>query len=124
MHTRISQIVSTFGLLLILSTPLVADDSAVRIAEEPLVIPTYPLGPADPLPMFYMNESYQGAQKRIYPYALQDHLNHERVDKTYTALNLENEFVKLCVLPEIGGRLFTATDKTNQYDFFYQQHVI
>ena len=85
-------------------SPLAADDPAVRIAEEPLVIPTYPLGPADPHPMFYMNESYQGAQKRIYPYALQDHLMHERVDKTYTALNLENEFVELCVLPEIGGR--------------------
>ena len=55
--------------------PLMADDaSPVRIAEEPLVIPTYPLGPADPHPMFYMNESYQGLRKRIYPYALQDHL--------------------------------------------------
>ena len=124
MLTRIGQILVTFGLLLVLSTLLVADESAVRIAEEPLVIPTYPLGPPDPHPMFYMNESYQGAQKRIYPYALQDHLNHERIDKAYTALNLENEFVKLCVLPEIGGRLFTATDKTNQYDFFYQQHVV
>ena len=74
--------------------------------------------------MFYMNESYQGAQKRIYPYALQDHLTHNRIDQTYTALKLENEFVELCVLPELGGRLFSATDKTNDYDFFYRQHVI
>ena len=74
----------------------------VRISEEPLVIPTYQVGPADPHPMFYMNESYQGAQKRIYPYALQDHLIHERKDQTYTSLRLENEFVQLCVLPEIG----------------------
>ncbi len=105
--------------------PLMADDaSPVRIAEEPLVIPTYPLGPADPHPMFYMNESYQGAQKRVYPYALQDHLLHDRVERTYTALTLENDFVRLGVLPELGGRWFTATDKTNQYDFIYQQHVI
>ena len=88
------------------------------------MIPTYQMGPADPNPMFYMNESYQGAQKRVYPYALQDHLIHERKDQTYTSLWLENEFVKLCVLPEIGGRLFSATDKTNGYDFFYRQHVI
>ncbi len=96
----------------------------VRMSEQPLVIPTYQMGPADPNPMFYMNESYQGAQKRVYPYPLQDHLIHERKDQTYTSLWLENEFVKLCVLPEIGGRLFSATDKTNGYDFFYHQHVI
>ncbi len=96
----------------------------VRVAEEPLVIPTYQLGPADPHPMFYMHESYQGAQKRVYPYALQDHLLHDRLDQTYTALRLENEFIELCVLPQLGGRLFSARDKTNDYDFFYRQHVI
>ncbi len=74
--------------------------------------------------MFYMNESYQGAQKRVYPYPLLDHLIHERKDQTYTSLWLENDYLKLCVLPEIGGRLFSATDKTNGYDFFYHQHVI
>jgi tetratricopeptide (TPR) repeat protein len=109
-----------------LTGPLLAADEspAVRIAQEPMVLPTYQLGPADPHPMFYMNESYQGAQKRIYPYALQDHLINSRIDQTYTALKLENEFVELSVLPELGGRLFSATDKTNDYDFFYRQHVI
>ncbi len=103
----------------------IADEpQGVRISERPLVIPTYEMGPADPNPMFYMNESYQGAQKRVYPYPLQDHLVHQRKDQTYTSLWLENEYLKICVLPEIGGRLFSATDKTNGYDFFYQQHVI
>jgi tetratricopeptide (TPR) repeat protein len=37
---------------------------------------------------------------------------------------LENEFVKLGILPELGGRLFSAVDKTNNYDFIYRQHVI
>ncbi|MHB8969417.1 MAG: DUF5107 domain-containing protein [Pirellulaceae bacterium] len=131
MHTLKCRCLAWFGSFCILvlaglaGPPLAAQEAApVRIAEEPLVIPTYALGPADPHPMFYMNESYQGAQKRIYPYALQDHLQHDRVDKTYTALTLENDFVRLGVLPELGGRWFTATDKTNQYDFFYQQHVI
>lgn len=107
------------------SSLLAADSSpAVRVTEEPLVIPTYPMGPADPHPMFYMNESYQGAQKRVYPYALLDQLTHDRIDQTYTALKLENNFVELCVLPQLGGRLFSATDKTNNYDFFYHQHVV
>ncbi|MFB3785294.1 MAG: DUF5107 domain-containing protein [bacterium] len=96
----------------------------VRAWEEALVIPTYQLGPPDPNPMFYTQESYQGAQKRIYPYALQDHLTHVKKDQTYNALYLENEYLQLIVLPEIGGRLFSAVDKTNGYPFFYRQHVI
>ncbi len=102
----------------------VADEGPVRIAEEKVVLPTYEVGPADPNPMFYTNESYQGAQKRIYPYALQDHLTYEKADKEYTSLVLENDYLELSVLPEIGGRLFSAVDKTNEYPFFYRQHVI
>jgi tetratricopeptide (TPR) repeat protein len=100
------------------------DLSPVKVWEEKVVIPTYRLGPSDPNPMFYTHESYQGAQKRIYPYPFQDYLTHEREDREYTALYLENEYVKLSILPEIGARLFTALDKTNNYDFFYRQNVI
>ena len=37
---------------------------------------------------------------------------------------LENEYLKICVLPELGGRLYYAVDKTNNYDFIYHNHVI
>ena len=96
----------------------------VTIAERPLTIPTYQVGPADPNPVFYTHEGYQGAQKHAYPYALIDDLLGVKQDKTYKALELENEFVKIQVLPELGGRLFSAVDKTNGYDIFYHQHVI
>lgn len=101
-----------------------AEEGDVRIAEERVVIPTYEVGPADPNPMFYTNESYQGAQKRVYPYALLDHLTYAKSDKEYTSLVLENDYLELAVLPEIGGRLFSAVDKTNDYPFFYRQHVV
>ncbi|MCK4855648.1 MAG: DUF5107 domain-containing protein, partial [Bacteroidales bacterium] len=68
--------------------------------------------------------SYQGASRVIYPYPLQDNFTNEKVDQPYNALFLENEFLKVCVMPEIGGRLFYATDKTNGYEMFYRQHVI
>lgn len=100
------------------------DGTGVSVREERVKIPTYEVGPPDPYPMFYDRRSYQGAQKRIYPYPLQDHLTHARKDKTYTVLRLENQYVRLSVLPELGGRIFSATDKTNGYDFFYRQHVI
>ena len=68
--------------------------------------------------------TYQGAQGPIYPYPLLDQLSSEKEDRAWQALWLENEYVKLSVLPEIGGRIFTAEDRTNGYDFFYRQHVI
>jgi tetratricopeptide (TPR) repeat protein len=98
--------------------------AAVRVWEEPLTLPTYRLDPPDPNPRFYTHESYQGAQKRIYPYPMQDGVTDIREEKTYKALYLENEYIKLCILPELGGRLFYATDKTNNYEIFYRQHVV
>ncbi|UCC23618.1 MAG: DUF5107 domain-containing protein, partial [Planctomycetota bacterium] len=96
----------------------------MRVWAEPLVIPTYLVAPPDQNPMFYKGEVYQGAKKSIYPYPFQDKLTDTRKDKTYNALYLENDYVKVCFLPELGGRLFSALDKTNSYDFFYRQHVI
>jgi len=98
--------------------------ATVKVWEEPLTIPTYQLDPPDRNPRFYTNESYQGAQKRVYPYPMQDGVTNTRTEETYKALYLENEYIKLCLLPEIGGRLFYATDKTNDYEIFYRQHVV
>ncbi len=99
-------------------------DSTVKIWEEPLVIPTYEVGKADPNPRFYTGRTYQGAQGRVYPYPMLDVLTDSRKDKAYKGAYLENEYVKICILPEIGGRVFAALDKTNGYDFLYRQHVI
>jgi len=108
-------------LVLLIAT---AAPAAVKVWEEPLTLPTYRLDPPDPNPRFYTHESYQGAQKRIYPYPMQDGVTDMREEKTYKALYLENEYIKLCILPELGGRLFYATDKTNNYEIFYRQHVV
>lgn len=112
-------LVSLLVLLMVTAAP-----AAVRVWEEPLTLPTYRLDPPDVNPRFYTHESYQGAQKRIYPYPMQDGVTDIREEKTYKALYLENEYIKLCILPEIGGRLWYATDKTNGYEIFYRQHVV
>ncbi|MEA3421139.1 MAG: DUF5107 domain-containing protein, partial [Acidobacteriota bacterium] len=99
-------------------------ESSVKIWEEPLVIPTYLVGRPTLFPIFYSGRAYQGAKGMIYPYPFMDKLTDMRKDKTYNAVYLENKYIKICVLPEIGGRIFYALDKTNNYDFFYHQHVI
>jgi len=99
-------------------------DSSVKVWEEALVIPTYRIGKPDLNPIFYTGRAYQGAKGPVYPYPLLDKITDIREEKAYKALYLENDYVKICVLPEIGGRIFSALDKTNNYDFFYCQHVI
>ncbi len=111
-------------LLVAVSSPAPAEEPAVRAWEAPLRIPTYAVGPAEPNPMFYAGREYQGAKGPVYPYPLLDRLLDRKEDRAYKALWLENEYLKISVLPEIGGRIFSAQDKTNGYDFFYRQRVV
>jgi tetratricopeptide (TPR) repeat protein len=110
------------GLLCATSTTLSAD--SVKVWEEKVVIPTYLAGDPEPNPMFYFGRPSQGAEGRVYPYPLYDTLTGKKADKEYLMVYLENEYVRLGIMPEIGGRLFEGMDKTNNYHFIYKQHVI
>ncbi|RPJ84140.1 MAG: hypothetical protein EHM18_12365, partial [Acidobacteria bacterium] len=63
-------------------------DSRARVWEEPLVLPTYSVNAPDHNPRFYAGRAYQGAQGRVYPYAMIDDLTDDRVNKTYKAVYL------------------------------------
>ncbi|HXP61205.1 MAG TPA: DUF5107 domain-containing protein, partial [Dongiaceae bacterium] len=101
-----------------------AGGSSVKVTERQEVIPTYLAGEPEPNPMFYFGRNSQGAEGRVYPYPLYDKLTGVRSNKVYRVVCLENEYVRIGILPEIGGRLFEAVDKSNGYDFIYRQHVI
>jgi len=127
MSNKKSLVVAIYLVLIILSNCSMAQvpkKSTVKIWTEPLVIPTYRVDPPDLNPMFYRGQSYQRAKKTIYPYPLLDKLTDNCEDKTYDTVYLENDYVKLSFIPQLGGRLFTGLDKTNNYDFFYRQNVI
>ena len=97
---------------------------AVKIWEESIIIPTYEVGEADKNPMFLESRVYQGSSGKIYPYPTIEKIHDTRTEKAYQAVWLENEYLKLMILPELGGRIQRAFDKTNQYDFVYYNHVI
>src|ERR1017187_4859342 len=97
---------------------------AVKVWETTMVIPTYLAGDPEPNPMFYFGRQSQGAQAPVYPYPMYDNLTGKKTDKTYKIVYLENEYVRIGILPEIGGRIFEGIDKTNGYNFIYRQHVI
>jgi tetratricopeptide (TPR) repeat protein len=101
-----------------------AQNSRVKVWEESTTIPTYAAGPAEPSPMFYFGRQSQGAQALVYPYPMLDVLTQKKVDRTYKEVYLENEYLRIGILPELGGRIFEGLDKTNNYNFIYRQHVI
>jgi tetratricopeptide (TPR) repeat protein len=96
----------------------------VRAGEEQISLPTYLAHAADPNPMFLEKRVYQGSSGKVYPNPFTDRISTEKSDRSYRSIYLENEYVRLTILPEIGGRIFTGEDKTNGYDFFYRQNVI
>ena len=96
----------------------------VHVWEEKVIIPTYEAGKPDKNPMFLEKRVYQGSSGRIYPHTVIEKISDTKVDKEYTALYLENDYIKVMMLPELGGRIQRAYDKTNGYDFIYYNHVI
>lgn len=96
----------------------------VKIWEEQVMIPTYEIGEADKNPIFLDKRVYQGSTGKIYPYPTVESISDEKVDKAYRAVFLENEYLRVMILPELGGRIQRAYDKTNGYDFVYYNHVI
>jgi len=98
--------------------------SNAKVWVEKVVIPTYEIGEAEKNPVFLDKRVYQGSSGKVYPYPTVERISNERTDKEYTAVWLENEYIKVMVLPELGGRIQRAYDKTNGYDFVYYNHVI
>ena len=96
----------------------------VKVYEGRETIPTYQKGIDDPSPIFYTGRGVQGAAGKIYPYPAQTRLGVELVDVSYDMVYLENEYLKVSILPEFGGKLFSAIDKTNGHELFHRNSVI
>src|SRR5574344_759252 len=96
----------------------------VKAWKETVIIPTYEIGAPEKNPIFLENRVYQGSSGRVYPYPVIEKISDEKVDKEWHAVWLENEYIKVMILPELGGRIQMAYDKINQRHFVYYNHVI
>lgn len=92
--------------------------------SEAVTIDTYEPGRADPYPLFLDRRVYQGSSGRVYPLPMIDSISQEKHPHQWQAIHLENAFVRLMLLPEIGGRIHVGYDKIAGYDFFYRNNVI
>lgn len=95
-----------------------------EIKKKKITIPTYRVGEPEPLPLYFEKRPYQGASGRIYPIPYVSSLSDDKKDYGYDGYVLENEYIRAVLLPELGGKVHCALDKTNGYDFIYNNKVI
>ena len=94
------------------------------IRRQKMVIPTYDAGEEEKLPMFFEKRVYQGSSGKVYPNPVTEKISDKKELREYDAVILENDYIHVIVLPELGGRIYTAYDKSNGYDFIYHNRVI
>jgi tetratricopeptide (TPR) repeat protein len=105
----------TVAVVLSLAASARGQDGGVRVWEGTETIPTYEEGPADVNPPFDLFAS----GRFNYPYTMRENLTDRRAPRVWRTLNLENEYLRVSVLPDLGGRLWRCTDKANGAAMFY-----
>ena len=63
-----------------------ANPTWVRAWHEPLVIPTYTVGPPDRDPMFLEKRVYQGSSGKVYPLPFTDRISETKTDRAWKAI--------------------------------------
>jgi len=97
-----------------------------RAWEETITIPTYELGPEDPNPPLFVGRRslIHPGSRIVYPYPLQEDLRNRKADRAWKIVYLENEYLRIGVLPELGGRVLSVFDKVAGGEALYRNHVI
>lgn len=103
-------------------TPLEA--GTVSAWVQPIMIDSYLPEEPDRFPNYFETRVYQGSSGRVFPLPFHERISATKVAHSWQAVHLENEWIRLVILPEIGGRIYVAYDKVADYDIFYRNNVI
>lgn len=101
-----------------------SEQGEVKAWSEAVDMITYLPAEPDTNPLFLEKRVYQGSSGRVYPLPVIDSIDTKPQSRSWQAIHIENEFLRLMVMPEIGGRIHIGLDKRTGYDFFYRQNVI
>lgn len=100
------------GLTCFLANTQVSADA--RIYEQSIEMDTYSFSDPDPV----------AKPGKIYPYFRFDGFTNEPKLKSWKMIVLENDFIKVWVAPEIGGKVWRAIEKSTGRDFVYFNDVV
>src|SRR3984893_6000167 len=99
-------------------------NNSVNAWTENIIIPTYAIGKPEKNPMFLEKRVYQGSSGVVYPHAVIEKIYDNKTEQSYQAVLLENNYLKIMILPELGGRIQMAYDKVRGRHFIYYNRVI
>lgn len=85
-----------------------------KVSEELVSMTTYPFSDPDPI----------ASNQKLYPYFRFDGFSNKPEQKKWNVVTLENDFIKVQIMPEIGGKIWTAYDKVNKRDYLYNNGVV
>ncbi|WP_165362488.1 DUF5107 domain-containing protein, partial [Promicromonospora panici] len=111
----------------VLDLPDRPDDLGGRAAAAwvaPLTLTTYEPLPPDRFPAYLDRRVYQGSSGRVYPLPFHHQIADESHQREWRAVHLENEWLRIVVLPELGGRIHVARERAGGQDFFWTNPVI
>ncbi len=115
-------IAAGIGALVILAGGCRPQDRAT-IRETREIIRTYPFGDPDPTPIL-IRSSLWGRGVQLYPYSYIDEYSAEGEDREWSVVRMENPYVEVAVLPEVGGKIWGASEKSSGREFIYTNHVL
>ncbi len=101
-----------FLLLLLPVVPVMAQNAVIREVERPFT--TYPYSDPDPV----------ARTGRVYPYFRFDGFKSKSEVKNWKMVELENDYIRLAVMPEMGGKVWEAIEKSQNYPFVFSTHVV
>ncbi len=109
-------------LIILFAMDCVPADKA-SLEERVETIKTYPFTEPDPVPIL-ARSSLWGRGARLYPYFYFDKFSKNSVDKDWKVIRMENPYISVSVLPEVGGKVWGATEKSSGNEFIYTNHVM
>ena len=97
-----------------LCAPVAGAGAGTTVKEYDRVFTTYPYSDPDPVP----------AMSRFYPYFRYDGFTDKPIQKKWKVVEISNDYLQILILPEIGGKVWAAIDRTTGKSFIYFNHVI
>ncbi len=108
------KLISIIFICLILLIAVQTAFSQATITEKAVKFKTYPYSDPDPVARI----------TKFYPYFRFDGFTNTPVEKEWKIVTLENEYIKVYVAPEIGGKVLGAIDKASGEEFIYFNKVV
>jgi tetratricopeptide (TPR) repeat protein len=98
--------------IILLSVSVQAQQAVIR--EVKRQITTYPYSDPDPV----------ARPGRVYPYFRFDGFTNQPAMQNWKMVELENDFIRLAIMPEIGGKVWEAYEKSQNYPFVFTTRAV